>query len=302
MNNKTFLSIIMIGLCLAVVIFSSEAIYAQENAGIKKSLKIPDSNHVQILTLKDDSNIIGRIVEIGESDIKFKSDEGILTVSIEGLKNIIEVPASSIKKGKDWVPNQNATRLFLAPTARMLKQGEGYFADYYFFFPMAAYGITDNISIGGGRSFLPGVDNDEQIFYFTPKVGLLTTENTNFAAGALLLKSDFDNDYSPIVGILYGVGTYGASDLSITAGLGYGFVGSEFAEKPMVMVGGEARLLHRISFVTENWIFPGVDKPIISYGIRLFGEKFSIDLAFINTIGEDTIFPGLPYIDFVLNF
>lgn len=70
----------------------------------------------------------------------------------------------------------------------------------------------------------------------------------------------------------------------------------------MIMVGGEARLSRRISFVTENWVFPGVDNPLISYGIRLFGEKLSVDLALINLIGEDFLFPGFPYIDFVYNF
>lgn len=303
MNKKKFFSIVGLGLCLTIISFSTETIYTQENTVIKKSLKIPDSNHVQILTLKDGSSFIGRIVEIGESEIKFKSDVGILTISIEKIKKIKEIPASSFKKGRYWFPNPNATRLYFAPTARMLKQGEGYLADYYLFFPMAAYGITDNISIGGGMSIIPGLDIGKQIFYFTPKVGLKSTKNINFAAGALLVKiPDFDNDDPPMVGILYGVGTYGTPDLSITAGFGYGFVGRDFAEKPMVMVGGEARLSRRISFVTENWVFPGVDQPLVSYGIRFFGEKLSVDLGFINTVGEDMIFPGFPYIDFVINF
>ena len=301
MKKRTFFSIV--GLCLTIISFSTAAIYAQEDAEIKKSLKIPDSKHVQILTLKDGSNLIGRIIEVGEHEIEFKSDVGILAISIEKIKKITEVPESLIKKGKYWFPNPNATRLFFAPTARMLKKGEGYLADYYLFFPMVAYGITDNISLGGGMSIFPGGGLDKQMFYFTPKVGLKATENINFAAGALLVKiPDFDNDDSPLVGILYGVGTIGTPELSITAGLGYGFVGRDFAEKPMVMVGGEARLSRRLSFVTENWIFPGVDQPLISYGLRLFGEKLSVDLGLINTIGEDMIFPGLPYIDFVFNF
>jgi hypothetical protein len=98
------------------------------------------------------------------------------------------------------------------------------------------------------------------------------------------------------------VGTYGTPNLSFTGGAGYGFVDGEVADKPMVMVGGEARMTRRTSFVTENWIFPGVDEPVISYGVRFFGEKLSVDLAFINTIGEEAIFPGVPYIDFVFNF
>lgn len=87
-----------------------------------------------------------------------------------------------------------------------------------------------------------------------------------------------------------------------STGFGYGFVDSDFAEKPMLMLGGEKRLSRRIAFVSENWILPGVDQPLISYGFRFFGEKLSVDLALINTLGEDAIFPGFPYIDFVVNF
>ena len=32
----------------------------------------------------------------------------------------------------------------------MLKKGEGYFSDYELFFPGIAYGVTDNVTIGGG--------------------------------------------------------------------------------------------------------------------------------------------------------
>lgn len=130
MNKKTFLSIIMLYLCLGIILISTERIYAQEDASIRSKLRIPDSNHIQILTLTDGSNIFGRIIEIGEGEIKFKSDVGIMTISILKIKKIKEVPASSIKKGKYWFPNPNATRLYFAPTGRMLKQGEGYFADY----------------------------------------------------------------------------------------------------------------------------------------------------------------------------
>lgn len=306
MNKKKIISIILQGICLALIIISTQKIYAQEKSSIKNELKIPDSSHVQILTTHDGSTNFGRIIEIGESEIKFETEIGILTISILKIKEIKEVSTTSIRNGRYWFPNPNATRLYFAPTAYMLKQGDGYFADYYIFFPMFAYGLTDNITIGAGVSLLPGVDIDKQIFYLTPKVGLKATKNINFALGALLVKlpdfDDDDDDDSPMVGILYGVSTFGKPDGCVTVGFGFGFVGSDLAEKPMVTIGGEKRLSRRISFVTENWIFPGVDQPLISYGIRLFGEKLSTDLALINTIGEDMIFPGFPYIDFVFNF
>ena len=95
---------------------------------------------------------------------------------------------------------------------------------------------------------------------------------------------------------------FGTTDKSFTIGIGYGFADGDLAEKPMIMVGGETRVSRRVALVTENWILPGVDNPLISYGVRFFGEKLSVDLALLNTLGEDSLFPGFPYLDFVFNF
>lgn len=149
---------------------------------------IPDSNHVQILTTHDGSTIIGRIVLIGESDIQFETELGKMTIPIIKIKKIREVSSSSIKKGQYWFQNPHATRLYFAPTGRMLKQGEGYFANFYIFLTGITYGITDNITIGGGISLFPGVPVDEQIFYFTPKIGVKATKNFNIAVVPYLSK------------------------------------------------------------------------------------------------------------------
>ncbi len=289
---------------IAVFLFNApDVLYGQKKPLDRSKLRIPDEKSVQILTLEGGSTIIGRISEIKETDILFESDAGSLTIAIDKISEVKEVQASLIKAGKYWFPNPNATRLFFAPTGRSLNRGEGYVADYYIFFPMIAYGVTDRISLGGGGSLFPGAGIKNQILYFTPKVGLLRGEKLNLAAGILLAKMPgFWADEAQITGILYGVGTFGPPDACVTAGLGYGFEGAEFATKPMVMLGGELRASRRLSFVSENWIFPGADEPLVSYGIRLFGETMSVDLGFITALGENALIPGLPYIDFVFKF
>ena len=60
----------------------------------------------------------------------------------------------------------------------------------------------------------------------------------------------------------------------------------------------------RIALVTENWFIP-LDNyyGVFSYGIRFFGEKISVDLAFLNNsdIAEGLAI-GIPYLDFVVKF
>ncbi len=286
---------------LIVLAVAATSGYAAEH--IKGELKIPDSNHVQIITTVGGSSFVGRIVEIRDTEVVVESELGSQTIPISKIREVREILASKMRGGKYWFPNPNATRLFLGPTGRMLRKGQGYFSDVYLFFPSFGWGITDNISLGLGMSLFPGLGLDGQLIYLMPKVGVAASEKLHFAVGALLIKiPEGDDNDSPIVGNLYGVTTYGTGDASFTLGVGYGLKDKELADKPTVTVGGEVRLSRRIALVTENWLIPGADDPLISYGMRFFGESLAVDLALVSTVGEDAFFPGIPYVGFVFNF
>jgi hypothetical protein len=269
---------------------------------LKGQLRVADSTIVQMVKTIDGSSNVGRITLIDSLNIQLQTTVMTISIPIDKITEVKEVPAESIKGGEYWFPNPNATRLFFGPTAHMLKGGEGYFSDTYVFFPQVVVGVTDFITLGGGMSLFPGAGMDNQILYFMPKVGMAVNPMFHLAGGALIIKiPDFDQDVST-VGVLYGAGTYGGRDRSFTAGLGYGFVGDEMADRPMVMVGGEYRMSRRVSFVTENWLFPGLDQPLVSGGFRFFGEGLAVDIALANVLGEDMIMPGVPFIGFVYNF
>ncbi len=297
--GRILLSTLAIGCFLQI---GSAKCYSQESAGINHQLTVTDSNKVQILKLKDGSSLVGRITQVGENDIYFETKFGTQVIPIASIDRV-SAAATGRADGKVWFQNPNATRLFFAPNGRMLKKGHGYFSDYYLFFPGVAYGLTDKVTIGGGLSLVPGVGLDDQLLYFTPKIGLLSSEKTNIAAGVLLVAfpSAFDSDVNT-AGILYGVATFGSADASATAGLGFGFAGSDLSEKPMIVLGFEYRFSRRVAWVSENWIFPGIDQPLGSLGLRFMGEALSVDLAFASPLGNDFIFPGIPFIDFVFNF
>ena len=107
-------------------------------------------------------------------------------------------------------------------------------------------------------------------------------------------------DDSENVGILYGTTTFGESDKALTVGIGYGYVGSNLAEKPMIMIGGEKRIGKRTKFLTENWLFPGADEPLFTFGIRWFGDKLAADFGLMRTLKMEFI--GFPWLDIVVNF
>jgi hypothetical protein len=298
MKKLALLGIVAFSLSLgAYDTASTEKIYSSEQ------IKIPDSQHIQFLSLKDGSTIIGRVIEIKENEIQFETEIGTMTIPILKIENIKEIPVSPTRKKEYWFPNPNTTRLFLGPTGRTLKKGNCYFSDVYLFFPLIAYGVTDYITISGGVSLFPGVGGD-QLLYLAPKVKLISTDKFNLSTGSLIIKPpSFGSDDTPLIGMLYGVGTYGTHDANATFGLGYGFVDKDFAEEPMLMLGGELRQSRNTAFVTENWFLPGMNSPLFSLGIRFFGRNLSVDLAFFTWIYDNEIFfPPIPYVDFVYNF
>ena len=123
-------------------------------------------------------------------------------------------------------------------------------------------------------------------------------------------------------GILFGVATYGNRENNVTLGCGYAYYNDKFLKTPVIVLGGMLRSSRRTALVTENWFarIPneydeeeyGANLPesssilLISYGIRFMGERMSIDFAFVQAIEDssldDLIFPGIPYLDFVIKF
>lgn len=168
---------------------------------------------------------------------------------------------------------------------------------------MLAFGITDNITIAGGASIFPWTSIDNNLFYLMPKMGFNIGENFSLAGGALLVKiPSFGDGLGPTMGICYGVGTVGSANSNLTAGIGFGYLDWEFADTPFLMLGAQHRVSRRLSLVTENWMSPGIDDILVSGGVRFFGEKLSVDIGFLNTIGGNIVFQVFPYIDFVVKF
>jgi len=268
---------------------------AQSTSDVRSRMTVPDSAHIQIVTLSDGSTIFGRIFAVSADTVSFKTGAGTMQLSVKAIRDIRQIDAEDVREGEYWFPNPNSTRLFFAPTGQQLKQGEGYFSDYELFFPGVAVGVTDNISLGGGISLFPASASD-QIYYVTPKIGFSPSDNVHVAAGVL-----FAGTNGGTGGIYYGVGTFGDGNASVTVGGGYGFAGGKIQSKPVAMLGGEFRIARRVGFVTENYLLPVAQNNVLySFGFRFMGEKLTTDLALANVSGSDII--GIPYVDFVFRF
>jgi hypothetical protein len=267
-----------------------------------------DSTRTYILRTRDGSLFVGRLIRATMDTVYFVSAGGPVTVPRSAVVELRQVGRGAMRDGIYWAPNPNDTRLLIAPTGRMLAKGEGYFSDTYLFLLLFAGGLSSNFTLGGGLSIVPTDDFfRNNIYYITPKIGLVRTPNVNVAAGAFIGFAGWDLDGTEDIGsfgILYGVATLGSPDASFTFGSGLGYGGGEFADRPLIMLGGEKRIARRVSFVTENYVLPGETNAAVSYGLRFFGEKLAVDFAFWNAFGSDVDprFPGIPYLAFAVKF
>ena len=261
-----------------------------------------------ILRTRDGSTLVGYVVEETPDSIRFASLGVVFALSRAQILSLDTIGVShEVARLDHAYRDPNRTRLFFAPTARMLRRGEAYFSDSYILLPGIAAGVTSHFTMGGGMSLIPSDNPLNNVFYLTPKIGLVDEPNFALATGAVIGFAGFDgiDDRDRNFGILYGVGTFGPDDHHLDLGAGWGYAGGRISGDPALMIGGSTRVSRRIALLTENYFVPSVsDNALVSYGVRFLGKDISVDLAFANLVGENTtfLFPGVPYVAFAVKF
>lgn len=258
------------------------------------------------LELSDGSVLKGTVVVENPDSLTFVTSSGLKITLPKSIINSRRIAHGRIVAGKFQRSDPNYTRLLFTPTGRPLRKGEGYFTDYYVFFPGVAYGLTNHLSIMAGISLIPAIRFKEQMFYIAPRYGVELEERFSLSGGLLYMNAG--GDFA--AGISFITGTYGLPDKCITAGLGLGFSTDEgdieFARYPILVWGGNLRLTNSLALVSENWLITGQDFQIsaqpFSLAARFFGEHIAVDLGMI-LVPEilDKGFP-IPWLSFIYNF
>jgi len=253
------------------------------------------------ITLLDGTVINGELLRT-QADTLLVQTPGGLQIRVPDLQiaSIGELPGV-IHAGAFQRTDPNNMRLLLAPTGRTLPAGQGYFTDYYLFFPTLAYGVTDFLSISGGISILPGASS--QLGYAGFKLTWPVSSQVGLATGVshLMIPEDVKD-----ATLAYAVATFGSRRSAVTLGAGLPFTTSDAVE-PVLLVGAETQTSNSIKLLTENWIFTGTVEPqaLFSGGVRFFGERLAVDLALFSSeefFEEGSGFPFVPWVDFSVFF
>jgi hypothetical protein len=294
-------------LLLALGCLSYQPVHAQIDPN-----SVPGEGTMVRITMTDGSVYLGEIISRELGIIRLKTTNlGTLQVPTVNIERLEDISGDKMRKGQYWFENPSYNRYFLGQSAQPLRKGEGYYQNVWVFFNAAHYGITKNISIGGGFEFLSTFGAQTPIFFLAAKAGFPIGQR--HSAGATIrylnianIGGDDDIDTDLAGGIFLGTAqyTYGTSDHNLTAGIGYGVAGKETADRPVFVLSGQTRAGKRMGFLSENYIIPGDQfEAIFIYGMRFMGERISFDLVFLNhrEIAK-VIFIGIPMVDFVFKF
>lgn len=284
---------------LLCLIFSLTLGYSQKTKKLQYTQMDTVSNYE--VKLKDGSVFTGKFIETVGDTMYFNLASSRLAIRKNELAGVRKIRLGAFKEGTDWYPNPHHTRYLFGPSAFNLKAGEGYYQNIYGVINSVNYGVSDNFSIGGGTELI-SLFNGSPFFGVFPKIGNINLgKNVYGGVGTLLLFGE-----GGFGGIGYGLVTMGDEDRNFTFGAG-GLFGSDgiSSEGPILTFSGMYRLSRNIALISENWavVNDGVH-PVFSYGVRFFGEKISVDVAFINNgdIFEEISPIGIPFLDFVYKF
>lgn len=251
---------------------------------------------VDELVLRDGSRLYGSVVRETESELVFRTWAGVQMIVPRADVVSLRKVDGSIGQGEFWRADPNRTRLFFAPTARSLRQGEVTLGVYEFLMPFVQVGVTDRFSIGGGTPLVFGLGQGwDRPFWLTPKLQVYSGARTQVAVGTL----HFFGMGGDGGGIAYAVGTFDLREGSLTIGAGRTYTGFD-GGGGVLMIGGEAQVARNIKLVTENYVWSG-GGGITSGGVRFFGERLSADVGIGIPIGVGEFFIG-PVVNFVYVF
>lgn len=278
-----------LGLALALALLGQPALAQQHTLPSAPVAPLPASEQYLLgrtyrVETVQGTSFTGSLVSMSLTKLEFDTPElGHLSLERTQIRraDLQAAPAAAAAK-PGYYDIGNGNRLFFAPTARGLRQGEATLQDVNVYFLGLNYGLSRNVSLGGYVSLVPGLSPNEQLLVLTPKVSFPISEKLHVGAGLLYARvPTFDGNGGGVgVGIGYGVATYGSADNNLTFGLGYGFVNSNIGSTPVLQVGGQTRVSRRISLVSENYILADSRAGMGGlYGIKINWRRTSLGLG-----------------------
>lgn len=216
----------------------------------------PDTTRLVRIETSDGNTYVGSVISEDQNVIFIKTDRlGTIKVPREDIKSMTDLKNTRKVAGRLWLPNPQSARYFWAPNGYGLEGGKSYYQNIWVLYNQFSFGITNNVSLGGGLLPLFLFDNGPTPAWIVPKFSIpVFRDKLNIGAGALLGTVFGENDIS--FGLLYETTTFGTRDYNLSVGFAYGFASGNWMSRPLINISGMIRTGPRGYFITENYLIP----------------------------------------------
>ncbi|MEA3460382.1 MAG: hypothetical protein U9R49_00795 [Bacteroidota bacterium] len=264
-----------------------------------------DSISLWVIDTEDGNSFMGSIVDEDSARLILLTEVyGTIQIPVSQIKAKSELQKTELVEGEFWFRNPHATRYFFGTNGYGLRKGEAYYQNTWILFNQINYGITNNISLGGGIVPLFLFAGAPTPVFITPKVTIpLIKEKLNLGVGML---------YAYVLGeelgfgIGYGALSFGNRDNNLTLGAGWAFANGEWANAPTLTLSGMTRVGRKTYLITENYyigISEGSSLGIISAGGRSVQKRLAIDYGLVLPVGADIgSFVAIPWLGIAVPF
>lgn len=245
-------------------------------------------DEISEVRLQDGQTLRGRLISRDDNNATLELVGGShITVASNAIQSVTVEKGATIKDGEVWQSDRNRTRYLYAPSAMMLKQGEGYVSQKELLFTSASVGVTDNLSLLAGAALPVWAVGGGFHFIFAAKAGFSIGDNLHLAGGAesLVLPGLAGTSGVAGAGFIFGTVTVGnpSTHASLSVGRPFAFVtngSSPNLGDVIIVASGNLRLSQRFGLVTENWIFPTLkvsSQDALPFMLNALSARFLLD-------------------------
>ena len=260
------------------------------------------NNQLVEIETKDGNIFLGTIIKESDEGIILKTQDGIqISVPSSSIKNLSKIETTEVE-GQVWRADPNKSMYLFAPSAFPIEKQKVYCRDFCLVFPSYNRGFGNNFSLQAGAFVFPGMQFDNIPIVLSGKFSLPELGPARLATGMMYISVPGQST-SFGAGFAFGSATIGNRFTHFTASLGWGYFRDEnewdFAEKPILVLASNIRILNSFAVVAEYWLPPEVDDPTnlpIALSGRFIGRRFAVDIGGFFTKDMEGI--PLPLINF----
>jgi len=260
------------------------------------------NNQLVEIETKDGNIFLGTIIKESDEGIILKTRDGIqISVPNSSIKNLSKIETTEVE-GQVWRADPNKSMYLFAPSAFPIEKQKVYCRDFCLVFPSYNRGFGNNFSLQAGAFVFPGMQFDNIPIVLSGKFSLPELGPARLATGMMYISVPGQST-SFGAGFAFGSATIGNRFTHFTASLGWGYFRDEnewdFAEKPILVLASNIRVLNSFAVVAEYWLPPEVDDPTnlpIALSGRFIGRRFAVDIGGFFTKDMEGI--PLPLINF----